>query len=69
MKISKSIFVFVLLMLSAFILSACSKSDDGENKEHFASSQQKALEKAQGVEDMLKETEEKRRKEMEESSK
>jgi len=69
MKISQPIFVFVIVLLSAMILNACSKTDDGEKKEHFASSQQKALEKAQGVEDMLKETEEKRRKEMEESSK
>lgn len=51
-----------------FALNACSKSEESEDKEHFASSQQRALEKAKGVEDVLQQTEEKRRKELEQSS-
>ena len=69
MKIFRWFSMIIFVSLAAAVLNGCSKSQEGEEKEHFASSQQKALEKAKGVEDMLKETEEKRRKEMEESSK
>lgn len=68
MKFPKSFSFLLLSFLLTTSLVACSKSDDAEESEHFASSQQKALEKAQGVEDMLQETEEKRRKDMEQSS-
>ena len=68
-KMSKWFFLCLFAVFTVFVVNACSKSEEGEEKEHFASSQQKALEKAKGVEDMLKDTEEKRRKEMEEESK
>lgn len=67
MTISKSVFYVLFAVMLAFTLNACSKSEESEDEEHFASSQQRALEKAKGVEDMLKETEEKRRKELEQS--
>ena len=67
MKFPKSLSVILLSFLLTTFLVACSKSEETEESEHFASSQQKALEKAQGVEDMLQETEEKRRKEMEQA--
>lgn len=37
-------------------------SSSSEESEHFLSAQQRAMEKAKGVEDMLQQTEEKRRK-------
>jgi uncharacterized lipoprotein YehR (DUF1307 family) len=64
---SKLLFPVLFSVLLAFALSACSKSEDSEDEEHFASSQQRALEKAKGVEDMLQQSEEKRRKELEQS--
>lgn len=65
---SKLVFTGLLVAFFVFALSACSKSEESEDKEHFASSQQRALEKAKGVEDMLMENEEKRRKQTEQSS-
>ena len=56
--------LFFLLMFSVTLM-ACSKSDDS-NTEHFASSQQRALEKAKNVDNLLQDAEEKRRKQMEE---
>ena len=56
------------LVLIISMLLACSKSEENESEEHFLSSQQKAMEKAEGVEDMLKETEEKRRKDAEQAT-
>lgn len=64
MKIFK-LFSFLLL---ASLLFSCSKSEENEDSEHFLSGQQKALEKAQGVEDMLQQTEKKRRENAEETS-
>lgn len=68
MKFPKRLSILLLSFLLSTVLVACSKSEEGEESEHFASSQQRALEKAQGVEDMLQETDEKRRKEMEQAS-
>ncbi len=67
MTMPKSVFAILLFAVFTFSITACSKSEEGEDKEHFASSQQRALEKAKGVEDVLQDAEEKRRKEMEQS--
>lgn len=64
MKILK--LISCLLFLSLIV--SCSKSDENKDSEHFLSGQQKALEKAKGVEDMLQQNEEKRRKEAEEAA-
>lgn len=64
-KLVSTVFFSTVVLL---FLAGCSKSEEGEDKEHFASSQQRALEKAKGVEDMLQDAEEKRRKEMEQAS-
>ena len=53
------------LMLLTTALVACSSSQDPENTEHFASSQQRALEKAKNVENVLREADEKKRQELE----
>lgn len=55
------------LLIFSVILLACSKSGE-EDSEHFASTQQRALEKSKEVEGLLQETEEKRRKQMEEAN-
>ena len=59
---------FLHLMCIAVLgigLLACSKSDDDQNKEHFASTQQRALEKAKAVDGILKDAEEKQRQQLE----
>ena len=52
------------LVVFLIVVAACSKSGE-EDTEHFASSQQRALEKAKGVEDMLMDSEKERRKKAE----
>ncbi|MGD8569247.1 MAG: hypothetical protein PVJ39_14265 [Gammaproteobacteria bacterium] len=47
------------------VLVGCSK-DDGQNDEHFASSQQRALEKAKGVEGIVMDAEKKQREKLKE---
>jgi hypothetical protein len=46
-------------------LMGCSK-DDGQNDEHFASSQQHALEKAEGVEGIVMDADKKQREKLKE---
>jgi len=69
MRNFKILLSFALMLVVLVCFAACSKSEEDGNKEHFASSQQRALEKAKGVEDMLQETEQKRRKEADEAAK
>jgi len=57
---------WVSLLVFVIFLLGCSKSGE-EDPEHFASTQQRALEKSKEVEGLLQETEEKRRKQMEEA--
>ena len=61
MKLSK---LFNLILL-ATVLVACSSSQDSENSEHFLSDQQRAMEKAKNVENVLQEADKKRREELE----
>lgn len=61
MKLLKMFF----LILAVTILSACSKSGDTEEKEHFASSQQRALEKAKGVDKIIMDADAKQRQQLE----
>lgn len=63
----KTLKIISLLFLLSILLS-CSKSEENKEEEHFLSGQQRSLEKAQGVEDMLQESEEKRRKQAEEAA-
>jgi len=62
MKLQNIIFSVALVAL----LFACSKSDDQETQEHFLSGQQRALEKAKNVENVLQQADEKQRKQLEE---
>jgi len=62
MKLQNIIFAVALVAL----LFACSKSDDQETQEHFLSGQQRALEKAKNVENVLQQADEKQRKQLEE---
>ena len=56
---------WINLLLLAMALVACSSSQDPEDKEHFASSQQRALEEAKNVGNVLQEADEKKRQELE----
>ncbi|WP_455196291.1 hypothetical protein [Kaarinaea lacus] len=56
--------IILLFALSA-LLMACSKSDDQESQEHFLSDQQRALERAQNVNNVIQQTEEKKRQQLE----
>jgi len=56
--------IILLFALSA-LLMACSKSDDQESQEHFLSDQQRALERAQDVNNVIQQTEEKKRQQLE----
>lgn len=56
--------IILLFALSA-LLVACSKSDDQESQEHFLSDQQRALERAQDVNNVIQQTEEKKRQQLE----
>ena len=64
-----NIFIKLLYLLCVAVLGialqACSKSDDDQNKEHFASTQQRALEKAKAVDGILKDADEKQRQQLE----
>jgi|GEM_PF-5233789 len=61
MKLQK----IILLVALGASLAACSKSDDQENQEHFLSGQQRALERAQDVENVIQQAEEKKRQQLE----
>ena len=56
-----------IFVISVFALSACAESTDEENKEHFLSSQQRALESAQDVNKVILDAEQKRRQQLEET--
>jgi hypothetical protein len=55
---------FLPLLVFSVALAGCPKPDN--NDEHFASTQQRALEKAKNVDKMLQDVEQKRRQQMEE---
>jgi surface antigen len=58
MKLQK----IILLVVLGVSLMACSKSDD---QEHFLSGQQRALERAQDVDNVIQQAEEKKRQQLE----
>ena len=62
MKLS---YIILLVICSATML-ACSKSGDEENSEHFLSEQQRALDRAKDVNNVLQQSEEKKRQQLEE---
>jgi len=67
-KIMKSPRILSLLLFVttlASLLVACSGSQDPEDKEHFLSSQQRALEKAKNVNNVLQQADQKQREELE----
>lgn len=55
---------FLLLVVLSVSLMACAKSDE-ENQEHFLSDQQRALERAQDVNNVIQQAEEKKRQQLE----
>jgi uncharacterized lipoprotein YehR (DUF1307 family) len=55
----------LLLTVLSVSLFACSKSDDQENQEHFLSGQQRALERAQDVNNVIQQAEDKKRQQLE----
>jgi uncharacterized lipoprotein YehR (DUF1307 family) len=61
MKLQK----IILLVVLGVSLMACSKSDDQEGQEHFLSGQQRALERAQDVDNVIQQAEEKKRQQLE----
>lgn len=63
----------VLLITSSLVIVACSNEEDQvtseePNKEHFASDQKRALDKAKGVEQMLQDGADKRAQQIDEQS-
>lgn len=65
MNIFEKFLWLVCVTVLAGALLGCSKDADEQNGEHFASTQQRALEKAKGVDDMLKKAEDKQRQQLE----
>lgn len=70
-------FLYVSLITSSIVITACSPAEEktteevaGESlgKEHFASDQKKALDKAKGVEQMLQDNADQRAKQIEEQT-
>lgn len=59
----KLLYIILLLVFSA-TMAACSKSEE-ENSEHFLSGQQRALERAKDVNNLVQDAEEKRRQQLE----
>lgn len=57
--------IITLLVALGVSLMACSKSDDQESQEHFLSDQQRALERAQDVDNVIQQAEEKKRQQLE----
>ena len=55
----------VLLVVMSVTMVACSKSGEEENSEHFLSGQQRALERAKDVNNLVQDAEEKRRQQLE----
>jgi PBP1b-binding outer membrane lipoprotein LpoB len=65
--------LLVLLITSSLVIVACSNEEDQvtseePNKEHFASDQKRALDKAKGVEQMLQDGADKRAQQIDEQS-
>ncbi len=63
----------VLLIMSSFVITACSEEEDKltseePDKEHFASDQKRALDKAKEVEQMLQDSVDKRNQQIEEQT-
>ncbi|WP_455208315.1 hypothetical protein [Kaarinaea lacus] len=56
--------ILFLIFIGATLI-ACSKSDDQENQEHFLSGQQRALERARDVDNVIQQAEEKKRQQLE----
>jgi hypothetical protein len=76
-RIMFKIILYVLLITSSIAIAACSPAEEktteevaGENlgKEHFASDQKRALDKAKGVEQMLQDNADQRAKQIEEQT-
>ncbi|WP_455223151.1 hypothetical protein [Kaarinaea lacus] len=61
MKLQNILFIVAISAL----LFACSKSDEQKTEEHFLSGQQRALERAQDVNNVIQQAEEKQRKQLE----
>ncbi|WP_455200225.1 hypothetical protein [Kaarinaea lacus] len=55
----------ILLVIMSVSMAACSKSGEDENGEHFLSEQQRALERAKDVNNLVQDAEEKRRQQLE----
>ena len=67
------IFLILLFITSPLAIAACSNEEDKTTtkkpaKEHFASDQKRALDKAKGVEKMLQDNADKRAQQIEEQS-
>ena len=60
----KLLSILFLIVIGATQI-ACSKSDDQENQEHFLSGQQRALERARDVDNVIQQAEEKKRQQLE----
>ena len=57
-----------ILFMAFFLIGGCSSGEDNSSKEHFLKDQVQVLEKAKGVEQMLKSADDKRRQAIEEQS-
>ena len=55
-----------IFIISVFALAACNKPTDEESKEHFLSDQQRALERAQDVNKVILDAEQKKRQQLQE---
>lgn len=55
----------MIFIISAFAMTACSQPASDENKEHFLSDQQRALESAQDVNKVILDAEQKKRQQIE----
>ena len=63
-----------ILFITLFLISGCSSSSDETStetiqKEHFASDQKRALDKAKGVEQLLQDNADQRQREIDEQTK
>ena len=62
MALLKHLGIMIVLVVVGLAVSSCS---DNNGKEHFASSQQRALEKAKNVNNVLQEADKKQREQLE----
>ncbi len=58
--------LFLMIIIGSTPI-ACSRSDDQKTQEHFLSGQQRALERAQDVNNVLQQAEEKKRQQLEDT--